>query len=107
VKRQGQGSREELRERMRLKCVGRVKQERAGQLARLRAGGAHRVTTMQPEDLAGMARSLVHEEFAGHGDAMMGCEEGAAGPLPPDHLPDDVSCLHIAPMVSFVEGEGG
>lgn len=100
VKKQGQGSRDEIRERMRLKCVGRVKQERAGQLARLRAGGAHRVTTMQPQDLAGMARSLVHEEFAGHGDAMMTSEEGGAGPRTADHFSEEVS-LQIPQMVSL------
>lgn len=92
-----QASKEEIREMMRIKCVSRVRQERAGQLARLRAGGAHRVTTMQPEQLAGLARSLVHEEFAGHGDSIMACESSGADARPPSDFGDDVS--KIAPEI--------
>ncbi len=94
LKKEGKWSRESFRERLKEKCVSRVRQERGNLLARLRVAGS---CGIQADVVEGIAKGLVHGEFAESRDSLMTCVEGVASMRPPIGEDEEVRCffLHV------------
>ncbi len=99
LKKDGKWSRESFRERLKEKCVSRVRQERGNLLARLRAAGS---CGIQADIVEGIAKGLVHGEIAESRDSLMTCVEGAASIRPPIGEDEEVRCFLALFCLVFV-----